>query len=273
MEKNHNIAIKKNLLMSTAVGDIAGSAYEGRTHRTKDYGKVKLFSSRAHFTDDTVLTFACAEAFIDKLDMTMNLWKCANEHRDAGFGSSFKKWFASHHPQPYRSLGNGSAMRCSSAGWLAQTEEDCISMATQTAAPTHNHPEGIKGAVVTALTIFHLKNGKDKEFVREQILDRYYPDWSDLKYADFHDSYTFNSTCPGTVGPAIICFLESKDYVDCIKLAISLGGDADTLAAIAGPMAYAYFRKMPDALVYQAMKKLPEWMVQVNERFDELCGI
>jgi hypothetical protein len=133
--------------------------------------------------------------------------------------------------------------------------------------------EGIKGAVVTALTIFHLKNGKDKEFVREQILDRYYPDWSDLKYADFHDSYTFNSTCPGTVGPAIICFLESKDYVDCIKLAISLGGDADTLAAIAGPMAYAYFRKMPDALVYQAMKKLPEWMVQVNERFDEFCGI
>ena len=171
----------KNLLMSTAVGDIAGSAYEGRTHRTKDYDKVKLFSSRAHFTDDTVLTFACAEAFIDNLDMTMNLWKCANEHRDASFGSSFKKWLASHHPQPYRSLGNGSAMRCSSAGWLAQTEEECISMATQTAAPTHNHPEGIKGAVVTALTIFHLKNGKDKEFVREQILDRYYPDWSDLK--------------------------------------------------------------------------------------------
>ena len=272
MEKNHNRAIMKNLLMSTAVGDIAGSAYEGRTHRTKDYGKVKLFSSRAHFTDDTVLTFACAEAFMDKLDMTINLWKCANEHRDAGFGSSFKKWFASHHPQPYRSLGNGSAMRCSSAGWLAQTEEDCISMATQTAAPTHNHPEGIKGAVVTALTIFHLKNGKDKEFVREQILDRYYPDWSDLKYADFHDSYTFNSTCPGTVGPAIICFLESKDYVDCIKLAISLGGDADTLAAIAGPMAYAYFRKMPDALVYQAMKKLPEWMVEVSERFDEVVN-
>ena len=131
----------------------------------------------------------------------------------------------------------------------------------------------IRKTRVTFFFIFHLKNGKDKEFVREQILDRYYPDWSDLKYADFHDSYTFNSTCPGTVGPAIICFLESKDYVDCIKLAISLGGDADTLAAIAGPMAYAYFRKMPDALVYQAMKKLPEWMVQVNERFDELCGI
>ena len=90
----------KNYLISEAIGDIAGSAYEGRSHRIKDYNKVKMFSSRAHFTDDTVLTFACAEAFIDNLDMTMNLWKCANEHRHAGFGSKFKLWMASHKPQP-----------------------------------------------------------------------------------------------------------------------------------------------------------------------------
>ena len=262
----------KNYLISEAIGDIAGSAYEGKSRRIKDYDKVKMFSSRAHFTDDTVLTFACAEALIDKLDMTMNLWKCANEHRHAGFGSKFKLWMTSHNPKPYRSLGNGSAMRCSSAGWLAQTEEECIRMAHETAAPTHNHPEGFKGAEATALAIFHLKNGKDKEFVREQILDRYYPDWSNKKYADFHDSYAFNSTCAGTVGPAIICFIESKDYVDCIKLAISLGGDADTLAAIAGPMAYAFYKKMPDALVYQALKKLPDWMVEVSERFDDVVN-
>ena len=151
----------KNYLISEAIGDIAGSAYEGKSRRIKDYDKVKMFSSRAHFTDDTVLTFACAEAFIDKLDMTMNLWKCANEHRHAGFGSKFKLWMASHNPKPYRSLGNGSAMRCSSAGWLAQTEEECIRMAHETAAPTHNHPEGFKGAEATALAIFHLKNGKE----------------------------------------------------------------------------------------------------------------
>lgn len=262
----------KNYLISEAIGDIAGSAYEGKSRRIKGYDKVKMFSSRAHFTDDTVLTFACAEALIDKLDMTMNLWKCANEHRHAGFGSKFKLWMTSHNPKPYRSLGNGSAMRCSSAGWLAQTEEECIRMAHETAAPTHNHPEGFKGAEATALAIFHLKNGKDKEFVREQILDRYYPDWSNKKYADFHDSYAFNSTCAGTVGPAIICFIESKDYVDCIKLAISLGGDADTLAAIAGPMAFAYYKKMPDALVYQTLKKLPDWMVDVSERFDDIVN-
>lgn len=145
-------------------------------------------------------------------------------------------------------------------------------MAHETAAPTHNHPEGFKGAEATALTIFHLKSGKDKDFVREHLLNKYYPDWANQNYSDFHDSYAFNPTCAGTVGPAIICFLESKDYVDCIKLAISLGGDADTLAAIAGPMAYAYYQKMPDALVFQALKKLPDWMVDVSERFDEMVN-
>ena len=261
-----------NYLISEAIGDIAGSAYEGKTRRIKEYDKVKIFSSRAHFTDDTVLTFACAEAFIDNLDMSMNLWKCANEHRHAGFSSKFKLWMGSHKPMPYRSLGNGSAMRCSSAGWLAKTEDDCVFKAQKTAVPTHNHPEGIKGAVATALCIFYLKNGKDKDFIRETILNRYYPDWANKSYSDIHDNYTFNSTCAGTVGPAIICFLDSKDYIDCIKLAISLGGDADTLAAIASPMAYAYYKTMPDALIYQAMKKLPDWMVYVSERFDTVVN-
>lgn len=182
----------KNLLMSAAVGDIAGSAYEGRAHRTKDYNKVKMFSSRAHFTDDTVCTFACAEAFLDGLDMSANLWKCSNEHRHAGFGHRYKEWMACHNPQPYGSFGNGSAMRCSSAGWLAKTEEECVKMATETALPTHNHPEGIKGAVATALSVFYLKNGCDKEFIRSAVLEKYYPQWAKQKYGDFHDEYTFN---------------------------------------------------------------------------------
>lgn len=160
----------KNYLISATIGDIAGSAYEGKTSRIKEYDKVKMFSRRARFTD------------------------------------------------------------------------------------------------------FHLKTGKDKNFIREQILEKYYPDWSNKKYVDFHDSYKFYSTCAGTVGHAIICFLESKDYVDCIKLAISLGGDADTLAAIAGPMAFAFYKSMPDELVYQAMKKVPAWMVELSERFDVIVN-
>lgn len=152
----------KNLLMSAAIGDIAGSAYEGRSRRTKDYDAVKMFSSRARFTDDTVLTFACAEAFLHGLDMASNLWMCGNQHIDAGFGSRFKLWLGDHYHLPYRSFGNGSAMRCSSAGWLAHTEEECIRLATETALPSHNHPEGIKGAVVTARCIFHLKAERTK---------------------------------------------------------------------------------------------------------------
>lgn len=259
-----------NLLMSEAVGDIAGSAYEGRTHRTKDYNAVKIFSSRAHFTDDTVCTFACAEAFLKKLDMGWNLWKCSNEHRNAGFGSRYKQWMECHDPKPYRSFGNGSAMRCSSAAWMAKSEEECIDLATKTAMPTHNHKEGIKGAVVAALTTFHLKQGQNKKFIRENILAKYYPQWKDLHYDDFHDNFRFNSTCPGTVPPAIICFLDSTDYIDCIRLAISLGGDADTLAAITGPMAYAFYKEMPDSVVYKALRMLPDWMQEVNAEFDKI---
>lgn len=257
--------------MSAAMGDYAGSAYEGRTHRTKDYDAVKMFSSRAHFTDDTVLTFACAEALIHNIDMSHNIWMCANQHPDVGYGHRFKEWMKDHYHLPFLSFGNGSAMRCSAAGWLAKTEEECIELATRTAAPTHNHEEGIKGAVVTALTIFHLKNGKDKEFVKNEILAKQYPYWAGKTYADIHDTFQFNSTSPGTVGPAIICFLESKDYVDCLKLAISLGGDADTLAAIAGPMAYAFYKDMPEPLVYKVLKTLPDWMQKTNAEFDAIC--
>lgn len=262
----------KNLLMGAAVGDFAGSAYEGRTHRTKDYNAVKMFSSRARFTDDTVLTFACAEALIKGLDMGTNIWMCANQHPGAGFSSRFKLWMQDHYHEPYRSLGNGSAMRCSAAGWLAKTEEECIELATATARPTHNHPEAIKGAVATALCIWHLNHGKGKDFIREEILREYYPQWAEQTYDDIKPDYTFNSSCSGTVPPAILCFLQSSDYVDCLRLAISLGGDADTLAAISGPMAYAYYQEMPEHLVYYVLKKLPEWMQKVNDEFDDCCN-
>ncbi len=261
-----------NYLLSAAIGDIAGSAYEGRSHRTKDYNAVKMFSSRAHFTDDTVCTFACAEAFIKGKNMADNLWMCANQYPDAGFGKRFKEWMKSHDHLPYGSVGNGSAMRCSSAGWLAQSEEECIKLATLTAEPTHNHPEGIKGAVATALAIFYLKTGHDKEYIRQFVLDKYYPYWSNKSYQDIHDDYTFNSTCPGTIGPAIISFIASKDYIDCLRLAISLGGDSDTLAAIACPMAYAYYKEMPAPIVYKALKMLPDWMRRVSQEFDDFVN-
>lgn len=262
----------KNLLLSAAIGDICGMPYEFEG-RTKDYDAVNLLHPRNTYTDDTVCTFACAEALLHHLDMAHNLWQRCREDFYRGYGGRFAEWLMGDEVKlAYNSFGNGSGMRCSAAGFLARTEEECIDLATATALPTHNHPEGIKGAVATALAIHYGMMGKDKAYIRTHVLDKYYPEWSTKTYADIKPDYYFNETCQLTIPAAIICMLESKDYADCITMAIALGGDADTLAAIAGPMAYAIYKKMPEALVENAKKKLPEWMLRVSEELDNLVA-
>ena len=257
-----------NLLLSASIGDISGKPYEFK-HRTKNYDDVDLLFAKNDYTDDTVCTFACAEALLNGLDMAENLHKRGREDFHRGFGGSFARWLLSRTVKPaYNSYGNGSAMRVSSAGFMAKSEDECIALATRTAEPTHNHPEGIKGAVATALAIFYLMQGQDKEFIREKVLKRYYPTWAELTYADIKPTYDFKDSCQETVPAAIISFLESSNYADCLKLAISLGGDADTLSAIAGPMAYAYYKEMPQELIDNAKAKLPKWMLQVNDQLD-----
>ena len=260
-----------NLLLAAAIGDISGVPYEFKG-RTKDYDAIDLLNPKNKYSDDTICTFACAEALIAGKDMAECLHRRGREDFYRGFGGRFARWLMSPEIKPsYGSLGNGSGMRASSAGFLAKTKEECIELATQTALPTHDHPEGIKGAVATALAIFYAHQGKDKYFIRKNVLDEYYPDWSDKTYAEIKPGFHFNETCQLTIPPAIICFLESKDFVDCLKLAISLGGDADTLAAIAGPMAYAYYKFMPEELIANAKAKLPKWMLDLNDRFDKAC--
>ena len=261
-----------NLLLSAAIGDIAGMPYEFEG-RTKDYDSIDLLLPDNDYTDDTVCTFACTEALLHNEDMAQTLWARCRADFYRGFGGRFARWIMAPEVQPsYHSFGNGSAMRVSAAGFMADTEEECCDLATRTAMPTHDHPEGIKGAVATALAIFHAMHGKDKDFIRTHVLDTYYPDWSTRSYADIKPGYYFDETCQLTVPAAIICFLESRDYADCLKLAIALGGDADTLAAIAGPMAYAFYKSMPDALLENAKKKLPQWMLDINEEFDKYCN-
>ena len=256
-----------NYLLSAAIGDIAGAPYEFRG--TKEYGNVDLLLPSNNYTDDTVCTFACAEALIKNRDMAENLWKRCREEIFRGFGGKFFRWLIADEIQPaYNSYGNGSGMRVSAAGFMARNVEECIELATRTALPTHNHPEGIKGAVATALAIYYGMEGKDKNFIKKEVLDKYYPDWSYLGYTDIKPRYTFDATCQNTIPAAIICFLESNDYADCLKLAIALGGDADTLGAISGPMAYAYYKMMPDELIINAKSKLPVWMLEINEAFD-----
>lgn len=258
----------KNLLLSAAIGDIGGMPYEFR-FRTKNYDAVNLLFPHNTYTDDTVCTFACAEALIKHLDMAENLWNRCRADIHRGFGGRFARWLIADNVQPsYHSCGNGSGMRVSGAGFLAKDEAECIDLATQTALPTHDHPEGIKGAVATALAIFHCMQGKDKDYVRKHVLGKYYPEWAALTYSDIKPDYDFEITCQQTIPAALLAFLESKDYEDCLKLAISLGGDSDTLAAISGPMAYAFYREMPADLIENAQTKLPEWMLQVNDLFD-----
>jgi ADP-ribosyl-[dinitrogen reductase] hydrolase len=264
--------IMRNLLLSEAIGDIVGKPYEFR-ESTKDYDKVNLLHPKNTYTDDTVCTFACAEALLHHLDMATTLWSRCRADRWRGYGGRYRQWvWAPEVGEAYNSFGNGSAMRCSAAGWMAHTEEECIDLATQTAMPTHNHPEGIKGAVATALAIFWANNGKGKDFIRTNVLEKYYPDWSSKTYEGIKPAYHFDVTCQGTVPAALICMLESKDYEDCLKLAISLGGDADTLGAISGPMAYAHYREIPEALIENARKKLPQWMLDLSAEMDNHCN-
>ena len=260
----------KNLLLSEAIGDISGKPYEFH-YRTKNYDAVNLLHPKNDYTDDTVCTFACAEALMNGLDVAQNLWHRCREEPYRGYGGGFMRWLTGREVKPaYGSYGNGSAMRVSSAGFMAQSESECIDLATKTAVPTHNHPEGIKGAVAAALVTFHCMHGKDKDYIKENVLKQYYPSWYSRTYADIKPDYDFSETCQLTVPVAIICFLESKDYADCLKLAISLGGDADTLAAIAGPMAYSYYKEMPEDLIQHAKTKLSDWMLDLNDQFDTI---
>jgi ADP-ribosylglycohydrolase len=190
------------------------------------------------------------------------------KYPDRGYGGRFVRWILGGDPQPYNSFGNGSAMRVSPVGYYAKSLDEALELAKISAEVTHNHPEGIKGAVAAALVIFHCMHGKDKDYIKENVLKYYYPSWYSRTYADIKPDYDFSETCQLTVPVAIICFLESKDYADCLKLAISLGGDADTLAAIAGPMAYAYYKEMPEDLIQHAKTKLSDWMLDLNDQFD-----
>lgn len=261
-----------NYLLSAAIGDICGSIHEFDIP-TKDYNAVDLLHPRHYYTDDTVCTFAVAEALLYNLDIAQTLRDRCREDLYRGYGGQFLHWLIADAVEPpYNSFGNGSAMRVSAAGFMAKDEQGCISLATKTAIVTHNHPEGIKGAVATALAIFYAMHGKDKEFIRNNVLKKYYPDWKTLSYSEIKKDYYFDETSQCTVPAAIISFLESNSYEDCLKLAISLGGDADTLGAIAGPMAYAFFKHIPQEFIDNAVQILPAWMLDLSYAFDKFVN-
>ena len=255
-------------MLGAIIGDIVGSTREWHNIKTTNFELVPLGS---RFTDDTVMTLAVAEWLMqDALHRPETLVACmqrlGRQYPDAGYGRSFKQWIWSENAQAYHSYGNGSGMRVSPVGLYARTLKEALELARITASVTHNHPEGIKGAQAIAACVFLKKYGKSDAIIRRFISD-YIKYNLHFRLADLRPQYTFDVTCQGSVPESIIAFLASENYEDAIRKAIWLGGDADTMACIAGGIAEAYYGEIPEYLMDEAMKKLPQQFKDIITAF------
>ena len=258
------------------LGDIIGSPFEfDRGDKTKDF---KLFTKECGFTDDTVLTIAVAQALIKVgLDATkteineevvVHIRDWGTRYPNAGYGSRFHNWLNEKNPKPYNSYGNGSAMRVSAVGWLYATLERTREVAIYTSEITHNHPEGIKGAEATASCIFLARMGARKEELKRYV-EKEFEYNLNRTLEEIRPTFHMDESCQGTVPEAIIAFLESTDFEDAIRNAVSLGGDTDTLAAITGSIAEAYYG-IPSSLKIECRNRVDKDILEVMELFDEL---
>lgn len=259
-------------MIGAIVGDFVGSAYEFKP--TKDYN-FELVTPASSITDDSIMTLAIADALMQvEPDYRERMLYYGRKYPNpvGSYGGSFKRWLQSADPQPYNSFGNGSAMRVAAVGWVFDVRPACCVEAAVTAEVTHDHTEGIRGAVVVAEAIWMARNGYTKDSILKRVESRGY-DCSQC-YAEIQPSYTFDETCMGTVPAAVRCFYDSTDYVDCIRKAVALGGDADTLACIAGAIAEAHYgwRTIPSFLIEQALATLPSDLLEVCTRFRTRFG-
>lgn len=255
-------------IIGAICGDIIGSTREFNPIKTKDFELIQKYST---FTDDTVLTLAVASWLTnDEKHVNEKLVKeiqiLTNKYPQAGYGGRFRKWIKSSNPKPYRSWGNGSAMRVSPVAWICNSLEDTQILAKKSAEVTHNHPEGIKGAVATASAIYLARNNKNKEYIKEYVEATFNYNLS-RQLSDMRDDYKFEVSCQKSVPESIICFLESDSYTDTIRNAISLGGDADTMAAISGSIASAYY-EVPKKLTNECISRLDKELVDIYEEYN-----
>ena len=254
-------------MLGAMIGDIIGSVYEWHNTKTTDF---PFFSQQSFFTDDTVLTAATAQAIIKGMDYAAAYQDFARRYPGRGYGGNFNRWILAENPQPYNSWGNGSAMRISPVGFAFNSVETVLAEAKRSAEVTHSHPEGIKGAQSTALAIFMGRQGASKAEIREEITDRFGYDL-DRTLDDIRPGYTFDVSCQGSVPEAIIAFLESSGFEDAVRKAISLGGDSDTIACIAGGIAEAFYHGIPQATEDQGKSYLPEEFVGIIKEFRGCC--
>ncbi len=256
-------------MLGAIIGDIVGSRYEWNNIKTTEF---ELFSKECRFTDDSVLTIAVADAIVNKKTYTNCLKYWAKKYPEAGYGGSFLAWFSSDSDEPYHSWGNGAAMRVSAIGLAFDTLEKVIAEARKSAEITHNHEEGIRGAESTASAVFMANQGKSKAEIKKYIEDTYNYDLS-RTLDEIRPYYKFDYSCAGSIPEAIIAFLESENYEDAIRKAVSIGGDSDTIACITGGIAQAFYKTIPSEIVTKAKSYLSAEMLDVLDKFNETYDV
>lgn len=264
--------MKKGTIIGAIVGDTIGSIYE--FNPTKDY-HFNLLDNRMEYTDDSIITIAVADWILhdDSLSHSglinkMRKWGNKYPYPMGSYGGTFSAWLSREDMGAYNSWGNGSAMRVSPVGFAFDTLEETLRFAQISAEITHNHPEGIKGAQATAAAIFLARKGKTKAEIKEYITHFF---GYNLHYTcdDIRDSYGFEASCQETVPQSLVAFFDSSDFEDAIRLTVSLGGDADTMGAITGAVAAAYYKEIPQNLYDFTIEKLPEDLLMLVEEFEE----
>jgi ADP-ribosylglycohydrolase len=250
-------------MIGAIAGDIIGSYYEAFPTKETDF---PLFPDCCRFTDDTVLTVAVADWILNGGDLVEHFHAYFDAYPQAGYGMSFVRWAGYKRREPYNSWGNGSAMRVSPVGFAFDSLEAVLAKAKESAEVTHNHEEGIRGAQATAAAIFLARSGHDKPEIKDHIQTRFGYDL-DRSLADIRPGYRFNESCQGSVPESIIAFLEAPDYEGAVRNAVSLGGDADTMACIAGGIAEACYGGVPEPIRRKAFEFLDERLTTVINDF------
>ena len=256
-------------MIGAIAGDIIGSVFEWDNVKTTEFN---LFSQKSFFTDDTVLTIAVADVILNGGYYGTALKKYGRRYPDSGYGGNFNHWLFSEESEPYNSWGNGSAMRVSPVGFAFDSVEEVLAEAEKSAAVTHNHIEGIKGAQATALAIYFARSGASKKEIKQSIAKIFQYDL-DRTLDEIRPTYSFDVSCQGSVPESIIAFLESENFEDAIRKAISLGGDSDTLACITGGIAQAFYKEIPDFILENVRSRLTDDLLEIVDVFNLRYGL
>jgi ADP-ribosylglycohydrolase len=253
-------------MLGAITGDIVGSVYEFDNIKTTEFS-LFCFDS-CFFTDDSILTIALADAILHDKDYGQTMRAYYQRYPDAGYGLNFRLWACTPNAPAYNSWGNGAAMRISPVGYAFNTLEDVLQKAREYTEITHNHPEGIKGALATAAAIFLARTGHSKQQIKDYVVANFGYDL-DRSCDDIRPHYFFDVSCQGTVPEAIIAFLDSTDFENALRLAVSLGGDSDTLTCITGGIAQAFYGGVPPEITQKALSFLDEPLRAVTLKFME----